>query len=76
MRAGHSRNINEAKHRIKLLRPGMLPIHSESRRGGRKIWEFGKAKTDEMLAENIIAPAKTERADPVMLFSPQKNDTL
>lgn len=51
------------------------PVHSATNRTGPKTREFEEARTDKILADNIIKPAQTEWASPI-LFAPVEDGTL
>lgn len=61
---GHLSCIHVAKHRVELLHLDSAPY-----RAGPNTREFEKPETDKMLVENIIKPAQTEKAAPIVFVS-------
>lgn len=64
-----------AKQRIKLLKDHTKPVHVALYRAAPKTKEFEKAELDKMLLQQVIEPAQTRRAAPIVLAS-KKNGTL
>lgn len=71
----HLGRINAAKHRIELNDRNTAPVHSTPYRAGPKTRGFERVKIDKMLVGNIIEPAQTEWASPIV-FAPKEDGTL
>lgn len=67
---GHLGRISTAKHRIELSDPNTAPVLSAPPHDGPKTREFERIEVDKMLAENVIEPAQTEWASPIV-FTPK-----
>lgn len=63
------------KHRIGLIKPDTVPIHSAPYRAGPKTSKFEKAEIDRMIAENVIDTAQTKWAAPIVVVL-KKDETL
>lgn len=57
---GHLGRIATAKHRIELIDPTTLPVHSVPYRACPKTREFEKLEVAKMLNDNIIETPQTE----------------
>lgn len=58
--------IHKEKHHIELTAPELCPINSTLYRGGPKAHDFKKAEMDKTLCMNVIDPAKTKWASPMV----------
>ena len=72
---GQLGTITAAKHRIDLDPPDSIPIHSVPYRAGPKAREFEKQEIQKMLSMNVIEPAQSEWAAPIV-FAPKKDGSL
>lgn len=63
---GHLGTISVTQHRIE-VKPGSKPVHMQPYRAGPKSREIEAAEVDKMLAEDVIEPAQSEWASPVVL---------
>ena len=72
---GRLGTITAAKHRIDLDPVDSRPIHSAPYRAGPKAREFEKQEIQKMLAMNVIEPAQSEWAAPIV-FAPKKDGAL
>lgn len=72
---GRLGTIKAAKHRIELTPPNARPIHSVPYRAGPVARTFEKTEIDRLLRMDVIEPAQTEWASPIV-FAPKKDGSL
>lgn len=72
---GHLGRKSTAKHRVELVDPNTPPVPSAPYRAGPKARELEKTEINKVLAENIIEPAQTEWASPIV-FAPKEDGTV
>lgn len=72
---GLQAHISTAKHQIELLEPSTQPVSSAPYCAVPKTSEFEEAKTDKMLNENVIKPARTKWTSLIVL-APKKDGSL
>lgn len=63
------------RNRIELLQPDTALVQAARYHAGPKILEFETAEVDKLLGENVIEPAQTKWAVPIV-FVPKKDRTL
>ena len=66
--------INTTKHRIQ-LKNDALPVHAQPYRAGPSAREFEHLEVNKMLEHNVIEPAQSEWASPVVI-APKKDGSL
>lgn len=67
--------IGAAKHRNKLYDPNMPPVYSFTYCVGPETCKLKKNKSNKMLMDNIIEPARIKWASRIV-FAPKKDDTI
>lgn len=72
---GHLGGIKTSGHKIELTSEDVLPVSSASYRAAPTARNFATDNIDRMLKEDIIEPATTEWASPIV-FPPKKNGSL
>jgi Reverse transcriptase (RNA-dependent DNA polymerase) len=63
---GRLGTVSATTHRIKMV-PGSKPVHAQPYGAGAKARAAEKTEIDQMLAQNIIEPATSEWASPIVL---------
>lgn len=62
----HLRRIKTAKHRIELSNDNVCPMNSARYRAGPKERQFEATKSNRMFEEEVIEPATTKWASPIV----------
>lgn len=70
---GNLCRMDVVKYRIELLRDHVQPVYSTHYRAGTKTREFKKVKIDTMIEQEVLEPAQTEWAAPIV-FATKKGE--
>jgi hypothetical protein len=71
---GRLRQVHSTAHRIDLL-PGQKPMHCQPYRAGPRAQALGSAEIQRMLKAEVIEPATSEWASPIVLVSKRDGST-